>query len=324
MKEKLPTSENQKKFKLFIHCLKDVKTQDEGHNHKFPFKTTRDHLGIIFNRQFDQKNAIKFYMFQEKKQKDKNLEYLKILKDNELISEETYTRLLQDKDLIEIELNKENSVKLTMTMPDAEEQIQRLKFFHTWVFYYFYCADFKFMQHLLKNKFTFSNKLFGPTMRTIYSRKDSCKTIKQIFCDNPSHFVPKYQESLDKTFYPQQMMTELHPYVIPLKENQVSGDLEVNWSLIEKVRKSVEMKLLELANLITPRKKVCADLNLDATFMRKRFNASVYADSSLKEIWDDRFTGVRYVKLSQFQSNIRWDNPLLLLDRRQRPPESVN
>lgn len=74
------------KMTIYIHCLKDVKTDDLNTNNKFPFKTSNDHLGIIFDRKFEQNNSIKFWMFQEKKQKDKNKEYLNILKDNDLIT----------------------------------------------------------------------------------------------------------------------------------------------------------------------------------------------------------------------------------------------
>jgi hypothetical protein len=33
-------------------------------------------------------------------------------------------------------------------------------------------------------------------------------------------------------------------------------------------------------------------------------------------IWDDKFTGVRYVKLESFWSNQKWDYPILHLERR--------
>ena len=74
-------------FKIYIHCLKDIKQIE---NNKFPFKTTKDHLGIIFDRKFDHANAIRFWMFQEKKQKDKNTEYLSIKSMNQLITEEEF------------------------------------------------------------------------------------------------------------------------------------------------------------------------------------------------------------------------------------------
>ena len=53
IKEKLQVQHHEKNlvdFKVFIHCLKDIASADQ--NNKFPFKTTKDHLGIIFNRQF--------------------------------------------------------------------------------------------------------------------------------------------------------------------------------------------------------------------------------------------------------------------------------
>lgn len=102
-------------FELYIHCLKDIPSSDSSkENNKFPFKTTKDHLGIVFDRKFEQANSIRFWMFQEKKQKDKNQEYISILKSNELISDQKYRKMLQPKEMIEMELNKKNQVVINL------------------------------------------------------------------------------------------------------------------------------------------------------------------------------------------------------------------
>ena len=58
IKEKLDTGDNFPK--IYIHCLKG---QDGETSNGFPFKTSTDHLGIIFNRNFEQSNSIRFWMF---------------------------------------------------------------------------------------------------------------------------------------------------------------------------------------------------------------------------------------------------------------------
>jgi hypothetical protein len=37
---------------------------------------------------------------------------------------------------------------------------------------------------------------------------------------------------------------------------------------------------------------------------------------NLLDVWDDLFTGVRYVKLEQFQASLRWNEPILHLEKR--------
>lgn len=66
--------------------------------------------------------------------------------------------------MIELELNKKNLIEIDLKKYNKEEailRIQKLKFFHTWVFYYFYCADHKLIKNIFKNKFTFVRSLFG-------------------------------------------------------------------------------------------------------------------------------------------------------------------
>lgn len=47
--------------------------------------------------------------------------------------------------------------------------LHKLKFFHTWLFFYFYSADQKFIKNLLKSRFDFSYILFGEELHLLYS-----------------------------------------------------------------------------------------------------------------------------------------------------------
>lgn len=86
--------------------------------------------------------------------------------------------------MIELELNKKNLIEVDFskeTFEKAKYRVQQLKFFHTWVFYYFYCADHKFLKHLFKNAFTFSDTLFKKTLEQIRSKKEFRERLKQIY-----------------------------------------------------------------------------------------------------------------------------------------------
>jgi hypothetical protein len=205
---------------VYIHCLKDIAES----NNKFPFQTTSDYLGIIFNRKFDQTNSIRFWMFQEKRQKDKNKEYLSLMIGNELISQEQYDAHHQQKEMIQLELNKQNMLVLDFnalcsgSKSAAIYKTQLLKFFHTWVFYYFYCADHKFIKHILKSKFTFGKILFGAELNSLFTRYR--KAVKFVYCNSKSdqHFESKYTKNHHYQFFPEAVLLEMHPYVVPLSE----------------------------------------------------------------------------------------------------------
>lgn len=134
-------------------------------------------------------------------------------------------------------------------------------------------------------------------------------------------FETKYVQSLKKVFYSDDSLLELHPYIVPLKD--VKGKLEINWCLIKSIMVNVTNKLLEVIYMKKSKQRIIKDLNVDSTFIKANHSASVYANSSLTGIWDDKFTGVRYVKLAHFRSNVRWDKPLLHLERRNIPPPSA-
>lgn len=46
----------------------------------------------------------------------------------------------------------------------------KLQFFHTWVYYYFYSADHKFIKAILKLKFPFAQHLFAPELDLLKRR----------------------------------------------------------------------------------------------------------------------------------------------------------
>jgi len=72
---------------------------------------------------------------------------------------------------------------------------------------------------------------------------------------------------------------------------------------------------MDIAFVITSRSTIIKALNLDTTFQRQ-LKHSPYGNFSLLGIWDDKFTGVRYVKLCEFRANVKWSLPTLHLERR--------
>lgn len=75
---------------FYIHCLKASKAEnvsDPSGNNEFPFRTSKEYLGILFDKKLEQAKLTKFWMFQEKRQKDKNAEYLEVLLQHGLIDE---------------------------------------------------------------------------------------------------------------------------------------------------------------------------------------------------------------------------------------------
>ena len=89
------------------------------------------------------------------------MEYLKQLEENGILFDDNeYDKVFQDNDMIELELNKKNLIEVNFkdicsTLEEVKLNILKLRFFHTWVFYYFYCADHKFIKNVFKGKYTF-------------------------------------------------------------------------------------------------------------------------------------------------------------------------
>jgi len=159
--------------------------------------------------------------------------------------------------MLKFDLNKETS-----GLKQAKYRVQQLKFFHTWVFYYFYCADQKFLKHIFKNKFTFVRTLFAGTLDQIYARPEYCDRIKSIYChrQSQSHFNENYKNSY-KDFLTDQKLLELYPYITPLME--VDGKLEMNWALIENIQDYVARKMMDIVFMFKPHKAIRATFNVD-------------------------------------------------------------
>lgn len=113
--------------------------------------------------------------------------------------------------MIELELNKKNLIEIDLNeginddpkkaREEAILRIQKLKFFHTWIFYYFYCADHKLIKNIFKNKFTFVKPIFGEQLTMIYARKDLSRIVREVYVNpydqtNEQSFQIKYEKSL--------------------------------------------------------------------------------------------------------------------------------
>jgi len=223
------------------------------------------------------------------------------------MTSEEFEKQHQQKEMIELELNKINTLSIDFkvlcnnSVAKAKEKVQLLKFFHTWVFYYFYCADHKFIKHVLKNKFTFVRTLFSKALDQLYSRDTFKKRVKFVYCPNNSdeHFEKEYVGKNKVWFLDDKTLLEMHPYIVPLVSK--NNKLEVNWPQIERIKDSVEKKLMDIVFVCRKRKDILRSLNVDETFIRSNFKASVLGSSKSLGIWDDKFTGVRYVKLATFR-----------------------
>ena len=95
----------------------------------------------------------------------------------------------------------------------------------------------------------------------------------------------------------------VYPYVIPLTKTK-HGSLDINWDLIDKVIGSIQSKLVSLLYAEGPsRDDVLLRYGLDQcrSNYKDSFETSkaTYTTSrdEMSGIWDDPFTGVRYVKL---------------------------
>lgn len=311
---------------LFIHCLKASSSQnisDSSSNNEFPFQTSNEYLGILYDRSFEQAKLTKFWMFQEKRQKDKNAEYLEVLQANELIDEKEVERQRQGSDLIQLDLSHRNLVQLDFSKKSydqAQRAILKLQFFHTWIFYYFYCADCKLIKNILKLKFDFAVPLFERELAALY--RFSPDLIQKIFSS-------KFNNSLLSEFEKQRTCrssskVRAYPFVCPLKAGE-DGQLAVNWRLIDDVIKQTKSKLLDVLYVARPRHVILRAMDVEEPRRSARAQQDqIQVDQirvcsqSLKAnaynftgVWDDLFTGVRYVKLQQFQSHLKWGQPIM-------------
>ena len=114
---------------------------------------------------------------------------------------------------------------------------------------------------------------------------------------------------------------DLHPFIVPITESKF-GKLDINWALIDKVIKYVKDKILEI--IYVQKRGNVIQQNLDLQENDNKKYPSFTKDSvrakrkNLLDVWDDQFTGVRYVKLEQFRATHRWNEPILHLEKRTK------
>jgi len=124
----------------------------------------------------------------------------------------------------------------------------------------------------------------------------------------------------------------MHPFIVPLLDKfdpvLKKRKLQANWRLICSVIKSTERKLMDVIYCTKPLQSIIKEYDLqvgsylidDRRAERdsfKTFASSQYADrDDLIGVWDDQFTGVRYVQLDRYQSSSFWDYPTLHLEVR--------
>lgn len=116
-----------------------------------------------------------------------------------------------------------------------------------------------------------------------------------------------------KMFRPESAYMEVYPFIVPLLESKEK--LTINWKLIEGIQTYISHKLLDIVYMVKPHKVIRANFNVDKAYTIPR-PISAYGNTSCFGIWDDKFTGVRYVKLSEFSSAVKWELPTLHLERR--------
>lgn len=223
---------------------------------------------------------------------------------------------LQNEDMIELELSDKNLIRIDLpgNWEDAAMLIQKLKFFHTWVFYYYYSADHKFINHIIKYKFTFSKTLFKEVLDVIYDKKhpNFQKNIQYIYCQWKNQ---KFEESYKKrhmrsdNLFAKEEFLKIFPFIVPIVEDN-AGKLEVNWTLINLVIKRIKQKIMSIISCEHPSFSIERRLDLQEKYPEEGFM------SHMKDVWDDKFTGVRYVKLKEYWSADRWHQPVLHLENR--------
>ena len=94
-----------------------------------------------------------------------------------MITQERLEQELSSDDTLHLQLSSRNTIVLDLGAESSDDhailKMQKLRFFHTWTFFYFYSAEHKFLKRLLKGKFTFSQPLFGTTLTSLYNPKNT-------------------------------------------------------------------------------------------------------------------------------------------------------
>ena len=99
-----------------------------------------------------------------------------------------------------------------------------MKFFHTFIFYYFYSADWKFLKNILKSKFTFAKELFGDVLEKLFEKDEVCKSIQSILSlkMGVSHEKENFVEMCVSKFYEVEQIQpkqQVYSYAVPLRED---------------------------------------------------------------------------------------------------------
>ena len=106
----------------------------------------------------------------------------------DLITEQDRENLEQTEECLTVVLRKRDVIKIR---GDLERQYRggdsplelgaKLQCFHSWLFYYLYSADYKFLKAILKNKFDFVSVLFGKDIRRLVSNENYKNMIRKVY-----------------------------------------------------------------------------------------------------------------------------------------------
>ena len=116
---------------------------------------------------------MQFLMYQEQRAKQKNLEHLSNLARKNLLSRDAVNAIEQKQECLSIALTQQDcftvefpvhSSRYDAAMAPLEREklmAAKLACYHTWLFYYLYSADYKFIKAVFKLKFPFVKVLFA-------------------------------------------------------------------------------------------------------------------------------------------------------------------
>lgn len=161
---------NEMRFTSKWQTVKVIVFKGKRDEFNYPFKTTKDFLGVVCSSQYANSPQLVFEMYQESKQREKNSEHLSNLLKHRIVTDQFLMASDQQGEVLPVAITREDQFLLLDDMQrqkldsKKDSQIQtalfKLQFFHTWLFYYFYSADHKLVKAILKGKFPFAHHLF--------------------------------------------------------------------------------------------------------------------------------------------------------------------
>lgn len=166
--------------------------------------------------------------------------------------------------MIELDFKAITKGKKRPRFMEVQEFMHKLKFFHTWLFYYFYSADQKFLKNLVKCKFQFSTVLFIDELDHIYRSRKLSEVLWKIYAPKLTlnQFKKKYQQQYFASLKARNHEVEIFPFVVPLVEKNhsnkcdlgfgkldVFNGLHVDMSVIDRTIQNVREKLQDIINL---------------------------------------------------------------------------